>query len=174
MQLSFLTNLRHSLSNELVGPYLRFDPRSQMEALPIYTWNIALCESLYPSLHNFEIGLRNRIHALATGHFGNENWFSGRLRTQEEEMLSNARSRIDPAGLRSVSAEELVRDLSLGFWVNLFKGRYERILWPQLLSGVFPGATKRQRAREHLYQRLNRIRRLRNSVVSPRAGLAPA
>ena len=54
--------------------------------------------------------------------------------------------------------------LSLGFWVDLFKGRYEQILWPALLPDVLPFATKKQRHRERLYQRLAKIQRLRNRV----------
>ena len=125
---------------------------------------MALCESLYPALNSFEIALRNGIHLSAVGRFGCEHWFSGRLKTQEGELLNRLRHRIDPTGVNPIAAAEVVGGLSLGFWVNLFKGRYERILWPRLLRKVFPHATKRQSTRELLYRRLNRIRRLRNYV----------
>ena len=68
-----------------------------------HVWNIALCESLYPALHAFELSLRNRIHQVALRHFGSEDWFEGRLKTQEEEMLNNARNRIYQLGVRPVA-----------------------------------------------------------------------
>ena len=160
----FYTNLRVSISNDLIGPYQRFSPQSESEIYATYAWNVALCESLYPALNGFEIALRRGIHVAAAGRFGSEHWFNGRLKTQEEELLNRSRHRIDPTGVKTVAAADLVGGLSLGFWVNLFKGRYERILWPQLLRKVFPYATKSQSSRELLYQRLNRIRRLRNRV----------
>ncbi len=161
---SFYSRLSNSISNDLKGPYLRFSPPSVTEMHATYVWNIALCESLYPALQVFELVLRNRVHTAAMRHFGSENWFRGILKPQEEGMINNTCHRIDPSGEKSINAAEIVGDLSLGFWVNLFKGRYQRILWPQLLRSVFPHATKRQYTREPLYLRLNRIRRLRNRV----------
>ena len=160
----FHSNLRKAISNDLIGPYQRFGTQSEPAICAAFAWNIVLCESLYPALNGFEIALRNAIHFAAIGRFGSENWFNGRLKTQEAELLIRSRRRIDPSGLEPVVAAKLVGGLSLGFWVNLFKGRYERILWPQLLRKVFPYATKHQSSRELLYQRLNRIRRLRNRV----------
>ena len=46
----------------------------------------------------------------------------------------------------------------------MFKGQYERILWPLLLSNVFPHAPRRQRSRTDISRRVDRIRRLRNRV----------
>ena len=164
----FHSNLRKAISNDLIGPYQRFGTQSEPAICAAFAWNIVLCESLYPALNGFEIALRNAIHFAAIGRFGSENWFNGRLKTQEAELLIRSRRRIDPSGLvpvlEPVVAAKLVGGLSLSFWVNLFKGRYERILWPQLLRKVFPYATKHQSSRELLYQRLNRIRRLRNRV----------
>ena len=164
MTQEFFSNLYNSISNDLIGPYQQHNPQSDRTIYAAYAWNIALCESLYPALNGFEIALRNGVNTAATRQFGSEHWFSGRLKTLEVEQLNRSRLQIDPSGVRLVTARELVAGLSLGFWVNLFKGRYEQILWPQLLRMVFPYTTKRQSTREFLYQRLNRIRRLRNRV----------
>ena len=146
----YYINLKNSISGDLRGPYQRFSPQNERAIYATYAWNIALCESLYPALQGLEVALRNRIHVVAMAHFQSEDWFRHRLKPQEEQMVSEARHRIDPSGVNSIAPGELACHLSLGFWVNLFKGRYERILWPHLLRRVFPQATRRQSTREPL------------------------
>ncbi len=45
------------------------------DRLQVYRWNIALCEALYPTMHFFEVALRNRMHDALTDHVGTEWWF---------------------------------------------------------------------------------------------------
>ena len=111
---SFHSRLSNSISNDLQGPYRRFSAQGVAEMHATHVWNIALCESLYPALHAFELALRNRIHLVAMRHFDNEDWFDGRLKTQEAEMLNKARYRISQSTERPVTATEVVVTLSLG------------------------------------------------------------
>ena len=78
--------------------------------------------------------------------------------------MNSLRFRLNFSGNKNPSAGDLVSGLSLGFWVSLFKGQYERILWPRLLPDVFPHAPRRLRARKGISKRVDRIRRLRNRV----------
>ena len=160
----FFSNLGNSISSDRLQPYRQGNPQDDLAAYATYAWNIAICESLYPALCCAEIALRNAIHSAATRRFGNDFWFVGRLERPEQEQLDRLRRRIDPSKGKSLSAADFVSGLNLGFWVNLFMGRYEQILWPRMLQDVFPYATRRQASREPVYQRLNRIRRLRNRV----------
>lgn len=164
MQGPFFSELGHSISSDRFQPYRQGNPQDDLAAYAAYAWNIAICESLYPALCCAEIALRNSIHSAATRRFGSDFWFIGRLERPEQEQLDRLRRRIDPSGGKSLSAADFVSGLNLGFWVNLFMGRYEQTLWPRMLRDVFPYATRRQAAREPLYQQLNRIRRLRNRV----------
>ena len=163
-QESFLGNLLEIVSGERIEPYFKVRPQSDAEAIAVYSWNIALCESLYPALNCFEIALRNSIHSAGTVQFGTEFWFSGHLRQDEAERLNSLRLRLIHGGNRNPSVGDLVSGLSLGFWSSLFKGQYERILWPLLLPSVFPHAPRRQRSRTDISRRVDRIRRLRNRV----------
>ena len=163
-QEQFFSNLRISISDARFEPYRSSHPRSDEDGYAAYAWNIALCESLYPALNGVEIALRNAIQSAAENYFGSGLWFAGRLRWQEEDRINKLRNKIDPLGVKALTAGDFVSGLSLGFWVDLFKRSYEQILWPWLLRQVFPYAPRRQRDREGLYQRLNRIRRLRNRV----------
>lgn len=163
-QEQFFSSLRNAISDARFEPYGSSHPRNDAEGYAVYAWNIALCESLYPALNGIEIALRNAIHFAADNYFSDGLWFAGRLSWQEEDQVNKLRNKIDPSGVKHLTAGDFVSGLSLGFWVDLFKRRYEQILWPWLLRQVFPYAPRRQRDREGLYQRLNRIRGLRNRV----------
>ncbi len=40
-----------------------------------YFWNMAICESLYPSRQGLEISLRNSMHGAIAQHIGADDWF---------------------------------------------------------------------------------------------------
>lgn len=161
---SFFSQLDKSISEARIGPYRQSNQQSETAIYAAYAWNIAVCESLYPILNAFEVALRNSTHTAASQRFGSEHWFIGRLGKPEEYKVSSLRMQADPNGSNLPSSGYFLSGLTLGFWVSLFQGRYEQILWPWLLAPIFPYASSRQRAREPLYQRLDRIRRLRNRV----------
>ena len=160
----FFNDLAVAISNGRFEPYSRSRTRTSATAHATYAWNIALCESLYPALNCFEVALRNSVHSAAIDQFGTEYWFNSRLRKDESDRLNILRSRINFSGNTIPSAGELVSGLILGFWVSLFKGHYERVLWPLLLPAVFPYAPRKQRSRREISKRVDSIRRLRNRV----------
>ena len=160
----FFSHLKISVSDDRLEPYRKGQPQSDLAAYATYAWNIALCESLYPALNGVEIALRNSIHDSATQKFGTDLWFNSRLKNPEKERLDKLRKQLDPSGVKPLTAGDFVSGLTLGFWVDLFKRRYEQILWPWLLRPVFNYAPRRQISREPLYQRLDEIRYLRNRV----------
>ena len=106
----FFNDLRIAISDGRVEPYRRVLPQSDTTAYANYAWNVALCESIYPTLNGFEIALRNSIHSAATNRFGSEYWFNGRLKKEEEERLTALRSRM------SVSGNKLPYCRRIGQW----------------------------------------------------------
>ncbi len=163
-QESFFNNLTDAVSNERFDPYRKSFQQDELPAWEHYLWNVSLCESLYPALNCIEIVLRNGIHDAAIVNFGTTSWFKGHLKEPENERLETLSRKLQRSGVTSPTTGDLVAGLTSGFWVDLLKGRYEQILWPALLPVVFPYATKRQRSRERVYQRLARIQTLRNRV----------
>ena len=159
----FFSILTAAISGNRFTPYLINNPNSQSEAYGTYLWNIALCESLYPALNCLEISLRNSIHDAAVQEFGVADWFQSHLHLNELEPLNNLANGMRQ-GHRSVSANDLIANLTLGFWLSLFRSRYEQVLWPKLLEPVFPYWEKQQRTRRNAYARLDSIRHLRNRV----------
>lgn len=164
-QVDFFSSLAVGITEDRIAPYRASDEHSESGAYGTYAWNIALCESLYPALNCLEISLRNSIHSAALQEFGVEDWFKGRLHRNELETLTLRYNELSSRSRQqSIGINELIGDLSLGFWVSLFRSRYEQVLWPKLLEPVFPHWDKGGRTRRNAYARLDRIRRLRNLV----------
>ena len=156
--------LERSLSSNRLEPYLNQSAQPDMDmALATYLWNLALCESLYPSMHGIEVSLRNSIHDTASSHFGNEFWFTRHLVGREKETIDKigydfSRRNIEATPGRYVS------ECNFGFWVSLFKSEYEHKFWRVMTGDVFPHAPRRSRTRSTIRRRLERIRRLRNRI----------
>lgn len=168
MQGHIVTDLTLGLSAERLAGY-RGRPVatvSDREAFARYLWNMALAESLYPSLQALEVALRNTLHAALTQHFGCEDWYDvpGMLQHRnEQEALVRAKASLAEIG-RPLEPSRVVAELSFGFWTSLLNQRYEQRLWPSLLKPAFPFLPKGQRTRKTLSTRLDKVRRLRNRV----------
>ena len=163
-QVEFYEELRQATSPSRLVRYFTLRPGiDDLEAFSLYLWDMALCESLYPVLQGIEVTLRNSIHQAASATFGDEFWFRNRLLTREQGTILQLDSSFGTPSNR-VGSGKYISECSLGFWVGLFRGEYEQVLWTRLLPAVFPHAPRRFRSRSELYARLDRIRRLRNRV----------
>ncbi len=141
--------------------------KNETELLGLYLWNLALSESLYPSLQMLEIALRNRLYEVISSFYKVGNWLEQHhpLFLKEQERVQEAIKKIRKNG-KKISPDRIISELSFGFWTSLFDSRYEhkQLLWPTLLKPVFPYMPARIRTRIYISKILNRIRNLRNRV----------
>jgi len=167
MQADFATQLFKALSHERLTAYQnRVTGNGQLNLFSHYAWNMALSESLYPTLQALEITLRNAIYDAARDHFKRDDWFDDRaiihyyFNTQSiakaKETLQRKRKPLDPG--------RIIAELTFGFWTSLFDKRYEQMLWHKIIKNTFPHMPKTDRTRQNLSQRFNKIRNLRNRV----------
>lgn len=76
MQDDFADKLLMVLSSERIRAYRdRMNDDSHRNLFAHYAWNMALSESLYPSLQILEVVLRNSIHSTIRQHSGHDDWF---------------------------------------------------------------------------------------------------
>lgn len=95
----------------------------------LYFFNVRLCESMYPSLSQFEIVLRNKIDAVLSHHIG-ENWIFDFVRA--DEKLNEEKDITD--------RNELIDSLTFGFWSRLFMSQNCETIWdkyPTALQEIF-------------------------------------
>lgn len=149
-----------------LSAYLSRCGQNPLDGLAAYGWNVQLSQSLYPVLQVLEVALRNALNDALIEDCQNENWFDGFfLNIKEQKAIQQAKDTLVRQH-KQIDANRIVSELHFGFWTSLLDVRYEhqQILWPRLLSRVFPAIPKSLRTRHHISNQLNRIRKLRNRI----------
>ncbi|MGB3961793.1 MAG: hypothetical protein WBK95_06120 [Sulfurimonas sp.] len=114
-----------------------------------------------------EIALRNAINKFLTLSIG-ENWYEDQnFLTKDSIRKVEEAKNVLLSRRESVSKNKIIAELSLGFWVNLFKKPYDKKLRINELKKIFPNLPAPQEkfiSRDVLYKELNHIRNFRNRV----------
>lgn len=142
---------------------------SNLEMLANYFWNIALSESLYPSLQAVEVAMRNSIDATLAAAFGTDRWWNTPrilLQNQLNEIV-NIETKYWQRHQTAISAGRVVAQLNFGYWTTILSRPYDSRIWRYRqylrLAEAFPhsgGALLHD-----VHQRFNEIRLLRNRVM---------
>ena len=99
-----------------------------------YFYNIELSEALYPILSILEVSLRNRIYK-AIEFVIEPDWLIKELQKQrvllnkEHQKLVEAYGKLIKKKYTNICSDDLIAELSLGFWVNLCTKKYKTSLW---------------------------------------------
>jgi hypothetical protein len=178
-----LAAIRRALSPARIAAYATAADRDEIDAVARYLWNASLATCLHPSLHALEVTLRNALYDASSAHV--EARFRQRRRRDihcwmdcepsfllpsEQAAVEKAKERMGE-DLRSRTAGHLVAKLGFGFWVALCRRPYDSSrgegprLWPTLLPRVFPYLPAWVGGREDVYERLEKIRALRNRAA---------
>jgi hypothetical protein len=124
---------------ERMGAYVMSgDDIDVLDPIARYLWNRALGEALTPSLHMFEVAVRNAVHWSMSKETKRDDWFnvSGMLEHREQQRVDEARKYIEERG-KQATPGRIVAELTLGFWTALFSSPYEAsIVHPVLARGM--------------------------------------
>lgn len=154
---------RASIKSWLSAPrykrYLEVADGDDDVAIDLYLWNIGLAQAVLRDVSFFEVALRNSYNREIEENFnGNEHWLFDAssplrkpiLRTNKRGQVNDAnrinRSIIDhlKAGLRdNATPDDIVSNLTLGFWAHMTDRHHERVLWIPILHKVWPKSTSR-------------------------------
>lgn len=182
--------LHRALSQQRLAAYAQTSDRDEADSLARYLWNIALVSALQPSLHVFEVTLRNAIFTMSLKLVDTSRldmpdvpcWLDARdstlLYAREADEVARAKAYLD-ADPRRRTPGHLIAKLSFGFWVQLTARVYSEHradgprLWPRGLPHVFPFRWARDSKkevpthadREMVHNRLHQVRELRNRVA---------
>lgn len=158
---------KNILSYERLKRYKLNANDSQDEIIFRYLWNIRLSEAFYPALSLFEITLRNKIDYAISKNI-NDNWLSDKhanIMTFDAEMQTYEKT---VSRLRhNFTKGQLIAELNLGFWVGLFKNKYNTVLWdkPNIFSDVFPCFPEGLINRKKIVQpKIRKIHGIRNRI----------
>jgi hypothetical protein len=145
------------------APYLGALSGDRLVAWDLYQWNVQVSEAFYGPLHCLEICLRNAEHNRLRNRFGTDDWWRvAPLSGSEVAKVTAAKQKLARKGVSLPSADDVVTELSFGFWVSLLSRKYDRHLWVPALHGAFPHYSGR---RESLRDNLQTMVLLRNRIM---------
>lgn len=154
-----------SLSLPRLRRYVRAARGDALVAMRLYWWNIEVAAALLGPLHCLELALRNALHDTLARHHGRPDWWMvpGLLSERGKKLVDDAR-RSCGRRLTRTTADDMVAELSFGFWVSLLShaSGYDRRFWVPALNRAFPHYRGR---RDRLYDELSSLVLLRNRIM---------
>ncbi|MEV6557066.1 hypothetical protein AB0M22_15200 [Nocardia sp. NPDC051756] len=154
--------IRSALSQARFAPYLAKADGDIDAAIRLYWWNIDISAAFYTPLHCLELALRNSLHTRLTDQFGRRDWWLvAQLRDPGLQMVTSVRCKRNGRGC-AYTADDIVAELSFGFWVSLTSKTYDRSLWVPFLHRAFP---LYRGPRRRLHDDLQTMRLFRNRIM---------
>lgn len=132
-------------------------------ALRLYWWNVEVSAAFYGPLHCLEVALRNALHDhLAQAYGRPDRWDVAPLGGGGRRAVAEALGKLRRRGVVACTADDVVAELTFGFWVSSLSRRADRTFWVPVLHAAFPGYRGR---RARLHRDLDTIRLFRNRVM---------
>lgn len=155
-------DLESLLSESRLGTYYKLFPSNKAKAIEYYLLNTQISESFYPLLSTLEIVLRNSIHTSFSIHFKSDDWFSKLTQPELIDQINVAKRKV----LKScshITSDNIIAELTLGFWTSLFYKQYAKDFWKALMH-IFPLINSLDKHRDKIAYKLDQTRRFRNRI----------
>jgi len=155
---NILSNIEAQLSTQRFSTYIVKAGHHQSYAIQLYLYNARLAKSLLFPLHVFEVVLRNAIDDVISSIYGvswhNDASFLGMLSIESNNSLQKAIRR-SPL---NAPKDDIVSQLTLDFWSNLFRAEYDRPLWQANMKRLLPNISVTRKFLQKLVVQINKIR----------------
>ncbi|MFD5316857.1 hypothetical protein [Streptomyces sp. NPDC127098] len=155
-----------AISAERFRPFLDECGGDPLVALRLYCWDGEASRAFLSLLRDFEVALRNALHAKLAGRYGQPDWWASprvHLTFKGREQVRGAEQSLAREHGSAFGPSDMVAKLTLGFWVGLIgRGQnYEMQFWNPALRHAFRGYRGR---RGDLQRKLDHVRRFRNRI----------
>lgn len=153
------------LSLPRFAPYLTKTHGDLDAAVRLYWWNVKVSAAFYTPLHCLELTLRNAMHEQLKIGFDRQDWWAVTpLHPNGQRMVVAAIGNVAARRGRDYKADDIVAELSFGFWVSLLSrgAGYDRTLWVPVLHRAFPYYRGN---RAPLHENFVTMQRLRNRIM---------
>ncbi|WP_328506795.1 hypothetical protein [Streptomyces sp. NBC_00391] len=156
--------MARDLSLPRLRRYIRAAHGDARTAERLYWWNVEASAALVGPLHCLELALRNALHSALVRHHGRPDWWEAAPLNERGRRLVDSARRSCGRRLRRTTPNDVVAELTLGFWVSLLShaSGYDRHFWVPALNSAFPHYSGR---RDSLYDDLTSLVLLRNRVM---------
>ena len=130
----------------------------------VYRWNVDLCQALYPTMHYFEVALRNRMHAAFTKYTGTGWWFEDSRLVRHEYARNAVTKALSSVKGREPTPGDVVAGVTFGFWRGFYLDPFESV-WRKIMADTFPHVPDKLAKRKVMNTRVERFRRVRNRIA---------
>ena len=128
----------------------------------MFFFRAEIAAALWVHIQSFEVTLRNFIYTSLKQISNNSFWWEipGLLLHSEYVYVQEIIERMLQNRVK-ISAQSIVENMSLSFWIKLLGKRYHETIWLKIIKcmPVYPGR------REDFYNKAREIRNLRNSIA---------
>lgn len=153
---------RHLTAIRLSSVHTFFQTSSDTDLLGCYAWNQAVASGLLPILGDFEVALRNTLHAALSQHYKTDDWMMTALlhpsNPQTPRKYVQAKHKMTPRSLGDIfsvidkikqrkgqaTPNDVIAALTFGFWEQLIKSldhrSHPKILQETILKSALPHA----------------------------------
>ncbi|MEI7668569.1 MAG: Abi family protein [Pseudomonadota bacterium] len=152
------------LSAKRLDSYLQKTHGNKEQATILYRDNLYQSKVFYAKLHWLEVGLRNAMNNTLSKQYG-EQWFNNSalgLAANEQAKIQKAIEKLKKER-KIFDNGNLIAELNLGLWVNLFNNQYDE-LFRKCLRKAFISPTGILQ-RKQLSKILHAILKLRNRIA---------
>jgi hypothetical protein len=154
--------IRDALSVPRFAPYRAKTSGDLCAAIQLYWWNVGVSAAFYAPLHCLEMALRNAVHHQLAADLGRTDWWEvAPLNKSGLRIVADTRSKLATRA-RPSNADDMVAELSFGFWVSFVSNTYHRSLWAPCLHKAFPFYRGRRRP---LHSDLHTMLLFRNRIM---------
>ncbi len=177
-----ISEFRFYFSDYRVKRYLEATANSNTKSINLYKLNLKVSQAFHPLLGVLEVVIRNRIYALLSLHFKDDDWIinqkngfmsdsslkfkhkrTGQIIINDflKKEVEKAESRILKSK-NEITSGKIIAEQSLGFWTDLFEVHNYKLLKgkPIKIFKHLPAGYGRKQINEEL----NNIRRFRNRI----------
>ena len=154
--------LKNFLSSSKLKPYLDIE-KDQEKAIKLFVYNLKLSSELYKLIHVFELSTRNIFDIFLSKRY-DRNWIN------RNDLLTgnngkNNKLIIDISNAKNncknkKNKDDIISNLSLGFWVNLLSSSNNDKIWQPSIRKMFFGYN-----RNEIHDIFMNIKDIRNRIA---------
>ena len=164
MDITFYNDIENIFTQQRLSVFKQ-DGVDEITCVARYLYNIEICKSLYPSLHIFEITLRNVLDKALADYAKCQNWYDILpLNIESKNKVEEAKRKIKKHG-KSITHDRIISELTLGFWTTFLTTKYSQNAFQSvIIKKCFNKVPNNQRSIKALQRIFEKMRLLRNRV----------
>ena len=152
---------RNYITDERLKLYLEYSKNDSEKAVKLYELNIDISSAFNYPLEIFEVILRNSVNVLLMKYYG-QKWYDGDFLLEKHKQLICEVKNTLQQDKKEINLNNIVSNVSFGFWVDFFHSKYTNILSDKLRQ-IF---NKSKYNPNILYRKISKVKNnLRNRIA---------